>query len=267
MSFKSTALMSQTSTIQTRTVSKAGHSERDGASDGLTSLVIDNDPHLLEQSYHLRYQVYCLERGFLPAAKYPDGREVDDFDAHSIHLGVLNTEGKLVGTVRLVEPSDAGLPMFHHCTLFEDSPSLHETSVRVVETSRLAISRQYNRGRSDGFYDLEGLSGLMDIPERRKGDIFLHLYKGGYQASKRRGFTHWLAATEKSLQRLMIRYGFPWKAIGAEVDYYGRVSPYLMDLREFDDVILSRRIAVLRTFLDGLEPEFMPVAAEAAGAD
>ena len=38
----------------------------------------------------------------------------------------------------------------------------------------------------------------------------------------------------------------------------GRVAPYLMDLREFDQVILSGRIPILNEFLDGLEPEFRP---------
>src|SRR5262245_46458581 len=110
--------MLTTSTLQTKMVSKAGG--REGACDGLTGLVIDDDPYLLEQSYCLRYQVFCLERGFLPAENYPDQREVDKFDAHSIHIGVLDMEGRLVGTVRLVEPSLYGFPLFHHCSLFND---------------------------------------------------------------------------------------------------------------------------------------------------
>ena len=40
-------------------------------------------PDLLAQSYRLRYQVYCLERKFLPAEDYPAGLELDEFDSHS----------------------------------------------------------------------------------------------------------------------------------------------------------------------------------------
>jgi N-acyl amino acid synthase of PEP-CTERM/exosortase system len=213
--------------------------------------VIDNDPRLLEQSYQLRYQVYCLERGFLPAEDYPDHREVDQFDPHSVHIGVMNMQNELLGTARLVQPSGAGLPLFDHCTLFDDAPPLDDPPFRVIETSRLAVSREDNRG--------QGVPAGSDVSEGRKsGEIVLEIYKGVYQESKRRGFTHWLAATEKSLQRLMVRYGFPWKAVGPETDYYGAVSPYLMNVREFDNVILSGRISVLDRFLDGLESEFMP---------
>src|SRR5690606_32062710 len=52
----------------------------------------DDTPALLEASYRLRYQVYCRERGFLPAECYPDEIETDAFDAHAVHLGVLNMD-------------------------------------------------------------------------------------------------------------------------------------------------------------------------------
>jgi hypothetical protein len=63
----------------------------------------------------------------------------------------------------------------------------------------------------------------------------------------------------------MRRFGFPWKVAGPEVDYYGCVAPYVMNLREFDEVILSGRISGLDAFLEGLEPEFSPVFAEPVG--
>jgi N-acyl amino acid synthase of PEP-CTERM/exosortase system len=208
----------------------------------LYARVIDNDPILLEQSYHLRHQVYCVERRFLAAADYPDKLEIDEFDEHSVHIGVLNAQGDLLGTARLVEPSAAGLPLFQHCSLFEDTPFLNQRRASVIETGRLAVSRH------------------AEVPENgTKADILLHIYKGVYQASKRFGYTHWLAATEKSLQRLMLKCGFPWRAVGPEADYYGKVAPYLLSLDEFDSVILSRRIPRLDVLLEGLEPEFRPM--------
>ena len=36
---------------------------------------LDNSPVLMEQSFALRYQVYCKERNFLPADDYPTGLE------------------------------------------------------------------------------------------------------------------------------------------------------------------------------------------------
>ncbi len=230
-----------------------------------TGLVLDDAPQLLEDSYKLRYQVYCVERRFLPVEEYPGGLEVDGFDRHAIHVGVVNTQGDVVATARLVQPSEAGLPLFDHCSIFPHEISL-DPARRVVELSRLSVSRRYNRRAGDEFYSLQGPSARPDGPERRGegenrggGEIVLALYKALYQASKRRGHTHWFAATERSLQRLVTKYGIPFRAIGPEVDYYGKVAPYLVDLHEWDRVISSRRISLLDDFLTGLEPEFRPV--------
>ena len=73
------------------------------------SILIDKIPHLLRDSYRLRYDVYCLERNFLKAHDYPDCLETDAFDPHSLHFGAMNLHDELVGTVRLVRPSSAGL--------------------------------------------------------------------------------------------------------------------------------------------------------------
>lgn len=232
----------------------------DVMSQYFSGLVLDDTPQLLEDSYRLRYQVYCLERRFLPAEDYPDHLEIDVFDRHSVHVGVVNNQQSLAATARLVELSVAGLPLFDHCTIFPDQPPLHDAARRVVEVSRFCVSRNYNRRAGDGYYSLQGATDRINGLERRGGgEIVLTLFKALYQACKRRGFTHWLAATEKSVQRLIAKYGFPFRLIGPETDYYGRVSPYLMDLTEFDRVISSRRISLLDDFLDGLEPELRPV--------
>jgi N-acyl amino acid synthase of PEP-CTERM/exosortase system len=163
-----------------------------------------------------------------------------------------------------VECSDDGLPLFLHCSLFSDAPPLGSVTQRVVEVSRLAVSRKYNRRAGDGFYGLQGGPDRANPQERREGgEIVLTLYKTLYQVSKRRGFTHWLAATERSLQRLVAKYGFPFEAVGPESDYHGYVSPYLMSLHDFDRVILSRQFPKLDDFLHGLESEFAPVEGDA----
>jgi N-acyl amino acid synthase of PEP-CTERM/exosortase system len=211
---------------------------------------IDDSPDLMEQSFRLRYQVYCCERNFLPVDAYPDGRESDEFDRHSVHVGVLDAWDDLAATARVVSLTKAGpgFPLFQHCRIFADEAELLDPDNNVVEISRLSMSRRYRRRPQNG------------VPERRdvRRQAFLTLLKGIYQASKRMNATHWLAATEKSLQRLVEQYGFPFRVIGPETNYGGPVAPYLMNLAEFDDVILSRTIPALDDFLVGLEPECHP---------
>jgi N-acyl amino acid synthase of PEP-CTERM/exosortase system len=212
--------------------------------------VIDDDPLLLRQSYALRYQVYCLERRFLSAEAYPDGLESDSFDAASVHIGVVDACGQVLATARLVSVAAPAtdFPLLRYCRLFPGQTVLHDPLNRIVEVSRLAIARRH-----------PGCPHRGAVKRRdARRHVFEALLKGIYQASKRLQATHWVAATERSLQRRVKRYGFPFRAIGPESDYSGAVVPYLMSLAEFDAVILSGRLPVLDDFLVGLEPRFQP---------
>ena len=66
------------------------------------AVTLDDSSSLLHQSYQLRYQVYCLERGFLDANDYPNHLEIDDDDRDAVHVGVVDPEGDLAGTARLM---------------------------------------------------------------------------------------------------------------------------------------------------------------------
>ena len=82
--------------------------------------------------------------------------------------------------------------------------------------------------------------------------------KALYHETKRSGATHWLVATEKSLQRMLAQHGFAFRAIGPETDYFGPVAPYQLDIDDLDQAILCGRYPSLADFLVGLEPEFRP---------
>jgi N-acyl-L-homoserine lactone synthetase len=209
----------------------------------LNGLLLDNHPSLLMESYRLRYQVYCVERGFLNAANYPEGLERDEFDRYSLHLGVVDRHGSLKATSRLIQVSVLGLPLFRHCEI----SSAHETEVfrptnRIAEVSRLCMSRQ---------------------PADRHADrvaVIPTMYQALYHFSKRAGFTHWLVATERGLHRLLKNFGFPFRPVGPHIDYFGPVAPYIMDFQEFEQILLSGTRPHLATFLDGLEPQYHPAA-------
>ena len=236
-----------------------------GSVDYFHARSIDEAPQLLDKSYGLRYQVYCLERKFLRASDYPEGLEIDEFDRHSIHVGAVDGCGELAGTARVVTISEIGFPLFRHCTIFPHELERHSPARRLVEVGRLSVSRSYRRRANDGDYGVtaslpSGASAPSRHAQRRRArdNVFPTLLKALYQATKRLGVTHWLAAMEPSLVLLLAQQGLPFRLIGPESDYLGLVAPYEMDLEEFDRVIMSGRFPALERFVIGLEPEFSP---------
>ena len=200
---------------------------------------IDDDPRLLEDSFRLRYQVYCVERGFLDAADYPSGRETDEFDDNSMHLGVVDSEGQLAGTARLIRTNPRGFPMFRHCSFFPDVHMLDSPHFVPVEVSRVAISRHYVRGR-------------------KRTEPFLTLVRAMVQGARYEGATHLMGATDAALHRWLLHFGLPYRVSGPAVDYYGQVSPCLMSLSELDEIIARDRFPCLR----GLDAVWTPALSQ-----
>jgi N-acyl amino acid synthase of PEP-CTERM/exosortase system len=222
----------------------------------------------------LRYEVYCNEQQFLAPEDYPSRLEIDSYDDHAIHVGAINREGVLVGTLRLVLPSAQGFPLLEHCELFDAYKYLadpaNQAQIASVEISRLAVSKSYRRRANDGLYGLAETEDKMArqqkdgaAPHRRnRPELVLGLYRAMYQFSKRQGITHWLAAMEKTLLRLLHRYQFGFKPIGPEVDYYGPVTPYLAEIAQMEEGVRQRHPELFAQFAQGLAPEFLPVYPE-----
>jgi N-acyl-L-homoserine lactone synthetase len=188
---------------------------------------IDEDPRLLDDSFRLRYQVYCLERQFLNATDYPTQRETDDFDDDSIHLGVVDAEGQLAGTARLIRSNPRGFPMLQHCAFFPEVQMLDTPHIVPVEVSRVAISRHYARAR-------------------QRTEPFLTLVSAMVQGARYAGATHLIGATDAALHRWLVHFGLPYRVSGPPVDYYGPVSPCIMSLREFDEIVAGGRFPSLQ---------------------
>ncbi|MDP2787174.1 MAG: PEP-CTERM/exosortase system-associated acyltransferase [Pseudomonadota bacterium] len=200
-------------------------------------LCVDGKPELNE-TYKLRYQVYCLERSFLSPDEHPAGSESDTYDAHAEHFSAYDRHGEIAGSVRLVRRSpELGYPFQEHCPVFSDAWLPPDEAAQ--EISRLVVSKQYRRRQGDnwlGIPDENPLELPEDIAAKRGGHpiIVLGLYREIYRYSKRNGIRYWYAAMERSLARLLSRYGFDFKPIGPKIDYYGPVTIYLASLADLE---------------------------------
>lgn len=212
----------------------------------------DRDAALMDQVFGLRFQVYCVECGFLPAADHPGGRERDAHDAHSAHFCAFNLAGELVGYVRLVRAGAAQtFPFQSNCTLEPrggGATGVAPDMAASAEISRLMVRHDYRRRRSDILAGVEvqaegatpGFEKRRDTPQ-----ILLSLYRQMYIYSLQHGIRYWYAAMEPALARVLMRMDFAFVQVGPQADYYGPVAPYLADVRELESRLGSRNPALM----------------------
>jgi len=206
------------------------------------------DEALMRRIYELRFQIYCQERGFLPAANYPDGLESDQYDASAAHFCTFNLKDELVGYVRLVHPSGSQtFPFQSHCATLLEGVTLPPPS-QSAEVSRLIVHHDYRRRRGDTLagVNLERSRGTPDHEMRSQSpQILLSLYRQIYAFSRTNGIRYWYAAMERNLARILTQLNFDFRPIGRLIDYYGPVTPYLADLHKTEAKVGKRQPELL----------------------
>lgn len=199
----------------------------------------------VKQIAALRYEVYCVERGFLDPEDYPSDIELDEYDSRSMHAAAFTPDGRLIGAVRLVlATTSQPYPFEKHCSVFEGFS--FPPREQCGEVSRLVVRKNFRRRPGDSMQGITeelqelGKPGAAAPPprpnrERRSNspEILLGLYREMYRFSRQNGIRYWFSAMERALVRSMSRIGFKFIPIGPGTDYYGPVTPFMSDLNEF----------------------------------
>jgi N-acyl-L-homoserine lactone synthetase len=170
-------------------------------------LVLARAPQDLDEVFRLRYQVYCLERGFEPAH---NGRETDDFDHFARHALIRHRASRqVIGTVRLVAPALAETSACMPIEDVADSALLRRLPRdSTAEISRFALSKRF---RAEG--------GLSDPLLR------LFLMRGIVALSGELELTHWCALMEPCLLRLLRTTAIHFQPAGPVVEHHGLRQP------------------------------------------
>ncbi len=227
--------------------------------------VVATTPELLNGVYRLRYQVYVDEYGFEHAGDHPDGMEKDEWDPCSIHMAALNPEGDVIGTIRLVLNSPAGLPTLQAVAPFYFDQNPH--SQHIGEVSRLAVARSFRRRVEDGFYGVQALASPKgsisfhraedgDFPSqerRRRFAVVLGLFKIMYHVSKRIDLKDWYMVSEKRLWYLLKRYHILFNPIGPEMEYHGIRVPYIGHIKDIETHMMKASANLAESFQEGLD--------------
>lgn len=192
------------------------HEQVERASKPFDVVVADTHELRLE-AYRLRYQVYCIERGYEPGS---DGIEKDDYDDYAFHILLIHRDsGTVVGTVRVVphtQAPGAEFPMMKVCLpgLLRHLP-LHTTG----EISRFAISK------------------LRRLSCREHTLLRLGLMQGIVKLSELMALTHWCAIMEPFLLRLLQMNAIYLSSLGPVVEYHGSRQPTFGHIRTVLDQI------------------------------
>lgn len=189
------------------------------------------EPHEIIEAFRLRYQVYCLERGFEEAEAFAGGMERDRYDDDAFHTLLTDRKsGHALGTVRLIKPeatSDwlSGLPLAAYAPPESVEELLQLPAGATAEVSRFAIARSARKllrlvPRADGVETGER-SREPRLRERLLPYMSLGLIRGLVRLSIEQGITHWCLAAEPSLLRRLRGFGLHFVDAGPLVDHRG----------------------------------------------
>ena len=182
------------------------------------SVVPANSPSLLDQAFRLRFQVYCVERGFENPSDHPDGRERDRDDDRSLHFLVLDrATGIAAGTVRLILPrTHSDLPVFKQTGSGDPNSMLPRST--TAEVSRFAVAKAFRRPLEANWYSGTGHRTCLPI-------LTIGLIQAIVIMSSVSGITHIAAMMEPSLLRLLRRMGIEFHPMGGLVEHHGVRQP------------------------------------------
>lgn len=170
--------------------------------------------------YNLRYQVYCLEKGFESAGKFEDQLEKDEYDDKSVHFLIKEQKsGRWLGTARLVMAEPDELPL-REFTKIKDS-NMRSDDDKVAEFSRLSILSNYRQTGKSKF----------NVGRSEEPEILLGLIRAARAyCLKEADIRNWHFLCRRSIKRILSRVGINMSVIGPPCQHRGTRFPFLMKL-------------------------------------
>lgn len=211
------------------------------------SVRLVDSPDLKREAQRLRYQVYCVEKGFEPPNEA--GLEADRFDDRAPHALLFHrASGTAIGTVRVVLPdaqcAEASLPI--HAVCAADLLSDAALPVRqTAEISRFAISKDRLHTVLARFGD--GGIGIGD-PRRAVAFACLGLIAAVRRIGLSHGMTHLAAIMRPALLRRLKALGVSFAEFNARVDHHGVRVPCYIEIAALERSLRRERPDLWQVF-------------------
>jgi N-acyl amino acid synthase of PEP-CTERM/exosortase system len=207
-----------------------------------------NTDELKQEVYKLRYQVYCLEKGFLnPAA---DGLEFDEYDAHSSHYLIRHRKTDCyMATARLILPDKQNLQNLFPIEVYSqiDNMALLKTMRRanIAELSRFCVSKQFRcRANERDLLVTNDVDESRFSPRERASSahLTLALFACAIKMSAEHNIHYWYAVIDPALKRLVAALGIHVVEMGPLVDYHGMRMPCAIKIDDLLNDVAEKNV-------------------------
>ena len=172
--------------------------------------------------HQVRYQVFCVERGFEDPEKFPDYLERDAWDQNSHHFVVKDREtGSGVGAMRIVLPTAGQLPV-EQLNCITEEPEIVTKNTPMAEVSRICMVRDSN------FNGLE--LPLQAVTPSDQLEVLLGLIRAVIRYSWDNDIPYQYMLVQRSFARMLKRLGVAFTQLGEGIEHRGLRVPYLIDM-------------------------------------
>ncbi|HHI75653.1 MAG TPA: PEP-CTERM/exosortase system-associated acyltransferase [Gammaproteobacteria bacterium] len=208
-------------------------------------------PHGLELHQRIRYQVFCLEKGFEDPAAFSRERETDAWDDQAAHFVVQDKRsGQWVAATRVVLPHPSRkLPVE---TLQSIEPPIElPPDARVGEISRFCIINAKEievAPVSVAVQDELARWDIGSVASRERFEVILGMLRAVAIFSLKRDIDYCYMLITPPFVRLLRKLGVVLHQAGAPVEYRGKRSPYMADMRESIQNMIGRSREVKKLF-------------------
>ena len=215
-------------------------------SDTIFEVFLADTPESKNIHYHIRYKVYCEERGFENKDSFPNAMEKDEWDKDSIHFIARNKNThEWIAAIRLIPHHNRQFPINKHCLFVPPSDILtHE----ALEVSRLCIIKAFRREKQhelDSEHMIQSggkqkvLQKTLKKEHKIKYALTLLLLQAAGEYSLEHHIKYWYFLTTDALARMLKRERIMLQPAGKACEHRGIRYPYIVILKKYKAKMLN----------------------------
>jgi len=200
----------------------------------------------------IRYQVFCLDKGFEDPSAFSTVHETDAWDDQSAHFIVQNTQTlQWVAATRIVLPK-RGSPLPVDTLGAFDRHRLENPLQEVGEISRFCIIPNKAREETNMLAELDPNSleawGIGAIGRSQQFEVTLGMIRTLIIFALKRDIINCVMLITDAFARLLRKLGVKLRQVGPVTEHRGMRTAYLVDMRESALSMTKRSTAVRHLF-------------------